>query len=233
MTYDTNEPGAAEQAPECPKHPGSRMVYASGTEDCHDLAAPHWRCELWVGGGVCGQTLPIEELPPRENLGNVRREDVFARGLRIRERAGPGREFEVLACANDATRTDLNPLPRVMILRDLNLPPDLGIYAVPLVRVLEPGRFYVIERPAEIEPVVPYTRREDAHGSHGAGSIEVDTREDGTVYLLADQGDGENAGLVAFTLGGKSPRVRAALLDLARAIAAENATDPSRDGGEG
>lgn len=47
-----------ESAPDCPKHPGTKMVYADGKKPYHDLKTPHWRCELWVGGGECGTTLP-------------------------------------------------------------------------------------------------------------------------------------------------------------------------------
>lgn len=47
-------------APECPKHKGSRMVLADGTEHYHDRKTPHWRCEVWVGGGVCGAIREIQ-----------------------------------------------------------------------------------------------------------------------------------------------------------------------------
>lgn len=48
------------QMPVCPKHPKQFMVYADGTAPYHDIKHPHYRCELWIGGGVCGATLPID-----------------------------------------------------------------------------------------------------------------------------------------------------------------------------
>ena len=45
--------------PTCPKHPDTKMVYADGTQPHHDEKRPHWRCELWVGGGVCGATMSV------------------------------------------------------------------------------------------------------------------------------------------------------------------------------
>lgn len=58
--------GIAERnrfAPECPEHPGTKMVFADGTQPHHDLKYPHYRCELWIGGGVCGKT---RALHPKE-----------------------------------------------------------------------------------------------------------------------------------------------------------------------
>ncbi len=49
-----------DAAPHCPKHPDTKMTYADGMEDYHDLKTPHWRCELWIGSGVCGATLPLD-----------------------------------------------------------------------------------------------------------------------------------------------------------------------------
>ncbi len=42
--------------PYCPIHRDTKMVLASGKEHYHDVKVAHWRCELWVGSGVCGQT---------------------------------------------------------------------------------------------------------------------------------------------------------------------------------
>jgi hypothetical protein len=39
-------------APDCPKHPGTKMGYGDGRKPYHDQKSPHWRC-------VCGATLPI------------------------------------------------------------------------------------------------------------------------------------------------------------------------------
>jgi hypothetical protein len=50
----------AAKAPDCPKHPGTKMTYADGMELYHDLKHPHWRCELWIGSGVCGATRPLK-----------------------------------------------------------------------------------------------------------------------------------------------------------------------------
>jgi hypothetical protein len=54
----------AANAPNCPLHPQTRMVYADGMEHYHDIKIPHYRCELWIGGGVCGATLPLKPPPP-------------------------------------------------------------------------------------------------------------------------------------------------------------------------
>lgn len=45
--------------PTCYKHADTFMTYADGKEPHHDLRHPHWRCELWVGSGVCGATRPF------------------------------------------------------------------------------------------------------------------------------------------------------------------------------
>jgi hypothetical protein len=50
----------AAVAPTCPKHAGVRMDYADGTKPYHDQRTPHWRCEMWVGGGVCGAIRQIQ-----------------------------------------------------------------------------------------------------------------------------------------------------------------------------
>lgn len=55
-----------QQAPCCPVHPDVRMVYADGTRGYHDSDAPAWRCELWVGGGVCGATRPLADADAKE-----------------------------------------------------------------------------------------------------------------------------------------------------------------------
>lgn len=49
------------KAPNCPKHRDTKMTYADGMEHYHDLKYPHWRCELWVGSGVCGATRPLTQ----------------------------------------------------------------------------------------------------------------------------------------------------------------------------
>lgn len=47
------------EQPKCPVHRDAPMVLADGKAHYHDRREPHWRCELWVGSGVCGQTLPL------------------------------------------------------------------------------------------------------------------------------------------------------------------------------
>lgn len=32
------------------------MAFADGKANHHDIKKPHWRCEVWIGGGVCGMT---------------------------------------------------------------------------------------------------------------------------------------------------------------------------------
>ena len=33
------------------------MNFVDGGAPEHDVKEPHWRCEMWVGGGVCGRTM--------------------------------------------------------------------------------------------------------------------------------------------------------------------------------
>lgn len=51
--------------PRCPKHQDVTMRFVSGTEPHHNIKVPHWRCELWVGGGVCGATRPAGTTAPK------------------------------------------------------------------------------------------------------------------------------------------------------------------------
>jgi hypothetical protein len=64
-------------APECPVHPGTRMALADGKAYYHDLKEPHWRCELWIGSGVCGKTLPLST---KERLREYAKNDVDSKG---------------------------------------------------------------------------------------------------------------------------------------------------------
>jgi hypothetical protein len=64
--YDQRRSGIpVDDAPLCPRpgHEPTRMVYADGKAPYHDLKHPHWRCELWVGSGVCGATRPYSASP--------------------------------------------------------------------------------------------------------------------------------------------------------------------------
>jgi len=51
--------------PRCPKHQDVTMRFVSGAEPHHDIKVPHWRCELWIGGGVCGATRPAGTTAPK------------------------------------------------------------------------------------------------------------------------------------------------------------------------
>ena len=48
-------PGPPQPKPACPKC-GVPMNFVDGGAPEHDVKVPHWRCEVWVGRGVCGAT---------------------------------------------------------------------------------------------------------------------------------------------------------------------------------
>ncbi len=62
-----DETAAEEDRPMCPRHPDVRMVYANGKEHYHDRRDPHWRCELWIGSGVCGAMRDMSGKPVGRN----------------------------------------------------------------------------------------------------------------------------------------------------------------------
>lgn len=35
------------------------MNFVDGTAPEHDVKEPHWRCECWIGSGVCGRTMSV------------------------------------------------------------------------------------------------------------------------------------------------------------------------------